>query len=104
LEYQILNEECFPVDFSKNYKDMDYLYLTGRVFTKYAWFFLEDEKRNFLEETELLVQDGQLTYPLKNNGKLNYVCLELPIEEIFEQHKMAFTISLTQPKKFASII
>ena len=103
LEYQILNEECFPVDFSKNYKDMDYLYLTGRVFTKYAWFFLEDEKRNFLEETELLVQDGQLTYPLKNNGKLNYVCLELPIEEIFEQHKMAFTISLTQPKNLPQL-
>ena len=103
LEYQILNEECFPVDFSKNYKDMDYIYLTGRVFTKYAWFFLEDEKRNFLEETELLIEDGQLTYPLKNNGKLNYVCLELPIEEIFEQYKMAFTISLTQPKNLPQL-
>jgi hypothetical protein len=50
-----------------------------------------------------LVQDGQLTYPLKNNGKLNYVCLELPIEEIFEQHKMAFTISLTQPKNLPQL-
>ena len=97
LEYQILNEECFPIDFSKNYKDMDTVYVTAKVFTKYAWFFLEDENKVYHEDTEILIDGGHLAFPLKNNGKLNYVCLELIVEDLFEQHQMAFSISLSQP-------
>ena len=97
LEKEILNEECFLIDFTKNYKDMDRIYLTGRIHTKYAWFFLEDEERVFLPDTELMIEDGQLAYLLINNNKKNYLCLELPSEELYDQRKMAFTISLTQP-------
>ena len=97
LEKEILNEECFPIDFSKNYKDLEAIYLTGKIHTKYAWFYLEDEKRSYLQETEMQIDDGLISYLLKNNKKMNYLCLELPIEDIYNQRKMAFTISLSQP-------
>ena len=97
LEKEILNEECFPIDFSKKYKDIEAIYLTGKIHTKYAWFYLEDEKRTYLQETEMQIDDGLISYLLKNNKKMNYICLELPIEDIYNQRKMAFTISLSQP-------
>ena len=52
LEREVMNEECFPIDLSNSkYSSMTKLYITGRIHTKYAWFFLEDENRNYLEET-----------------------------------------------------
>ena len=104
LEEEVLNEECFPVDLSNiKYKNMLKLYVTGRIHTKYAWFFLEDENRNYLEETDLEIFDGQLGFAMKNNGKLNYVCLELPSESTFRLNKMAFSISITATNDLPSI-
>ena len=82
LEQDVLNEECFPLNLADTtYSKMDKLYVTGRVHTKYAWFFLEDENRNYLEETDVEILNGQLSFVMKNNGKLNFLCFELPIEE-----------------------
>ena len=98
LESNVLNEECFPLDLADSkYKNMDRLYITGRIHTKYAWFFLEDENRNYLEETDVEILDGQLGFVFKNNHKMNYVCLELPNEATFKQYRMGFSILLTAP-------
>ena len=92
LESNVLNEECFPLDLADSkYKNMDRLYITGRIHTKYAWFFLEDENRNYLEETDVEILDGQLGFVFKNNHKMNYVCLELPNEATFKQYRMGFS-------------
>ena len=104
LEFDILNEECFPLDLSdKKFASMSKIYVTGRIHTKYAWFFLEDENRNYREETDVEVLDGQLSFVIENKGKMTYVCLELPSETTFKQFKMAFTISLSMTKNLHSI-
>ena len=104
LEAGILNEECFPLDLSDSrFKAMNKIYVTGRIHTKYGWFFLEDENRNYLEETDVEIFDGQLSFVYKNNGKLNYVCFELPIEGTVKQNFMAFTFSLSEPSNLKSI-
>ena len=98
LEQDVLNEECFPLNLADTtYSKMDKLYVTGRVHTKYAWFFLEDENRNYLEETDVEILNGQLSFVMKNNGKLNFLCFELPIEESIKISKMSFTFSVTFP-------
>ena len=74
---------------------MNKLYITGRLHTKYGWFFLEDENRNYREETDVEIFDGQLSYVMTNNQRMNYICLELPSESAFKQYKMAYTISIT---------
>ena len=104
LDAAILKEECFPLDLSDSrFKSMNKIYVTGRIHTKYGWFFLEDEKRNYLEETDVEIFDGQLSFVFNNNGKLNYVCFELPIEGDIKQNYMAFTFSLSAPSNLKSI-
>ena len=104
LEKDMINEECFPIDLSEEkYKIMNKLYITGRIHTKYAWFFLEDENREYLEESFLEILDGQLAFAMNNNGKMNYVCFELPGEITFQQKKMAFTFSITEPNSLPSL-
>ena len=104
LEENVLNEECFPLDLNNiKYKNMNKLYITGRLHTKYGWFFLEDENRNYREETDVEIFDGQLSYVMTNNQRMNYICLELPSESAFKQYKMAYTISITAPNELASV-
>ena len=40
---------------------------------------------------------------MRNNKKINFVCLELPSESTFVQYKMAFTISITEPSTLSNI-
>jgi hypothetical protein len=104
LEREVMNEECFPLDLSDSkYNSMSRLFVTGRIHTKYAWFFLEDEHRIFLEESDTEVMDGQLSFVMKNNKKMNYLCLELPSESTFVQYKMAFTISISEPSSLSNV-
>ena len=104
LELNTMNEECFPLDLSDDrYKSMSKLYVTGRIYTKYAWFFLEDENRRYLEEYDLEIVDGYLSFTMKNNGKMNYLCFELPGENVFKVYTMAFTFSVTEPNSIPSL-
>ena len=105
LEENKINEECFPVNLNdERFSGMNEIYITGRIHTKYGTFFLGDESKNHLKETDKEILDGQLSYILKNNGKLNYVCLslELPNESAIKQNQMVFTISLSMPKGLSS--
>jgi len=104
LELDRLNEECFPLDLGdEKYKSMEKLYVTGRIYTQNGWFFLEDEKREYLPETYVEVLNGQLSYVMKNNGKLNYLCFELPIEETIKQTQMVFAFSITEPTQLNNL-
>ena len=97
LQTGVLNEECFPLDFTDaRYRSMSKVYITGRVPTKYGWFFLEDEDRNYREDTDVEILDGQLSFVMENNNKLNYICFELPFEGNIKQPNMAFTFSLVE--------
>ena len=55
-------EECFPVSsfISEKFKYVNKFYLTGRIHSKYALFWLADENGFYLEETEKEISDGQL--------------------------------------------
>ena len=104
LEKNVMNEECFPIDLSNDkYSSYSTLFVTGRIHTKYAWFYLEDARRNYLEDTDTEVLDGLLSYALKNNKELNYLCFELPSESTFEQYKMAFSFTVTNPTNLVDI-
>ena len=104
LELGVLNEECFPLNLEdEKYKSMEKLYITGRIYTQNAWFFLEDENRDYLPETTVEVYNGQLSYVMKNNGKLNYLCFELPVEDSITQNLMLFSFSVSEPTKLNNL-
>ena len=101
LEADRINEECYELDL--NSYESDKIFITGRIHTKYAWFYLEDEHRNVIEDADLEILDGQLAFPMKNNKKLYYLCFELPSESTFVQYRMAFTFSITDTTKLNTI-
>ena len=102
LEENIINEECFPIDLSnEKYKNMNQLYITGKIHTKYAWFYLENENREYLDETFKEILDGQLSYAMNNNKKMNYICFELPSESTIYQTNLVFTFSITEPNSLS---
>ena len=105
LEQNVINEECFPLDLSlAKYNSMNKLYVSARIYTKYGWFFLEDERRNFLPEYDIEIVDGFLTFQMENNRKLNYLCFELPRGEgPFNVYKMVFSFQLTEPNSLNSL-
>ena len=100
-----IQKECFPIDLSnEKYRNMNKLYITGRIHTKYAMFYLENENRQLVEDSKVNILNGQLGSFLKNNGKLNYICFELPSEnEDLEVDKMMFSFSLTEPNSLSDL-
>ena len=104
LEPDKFKKECFPIDLSDSkYSDMRNFYITGRIHTKYARFYLEDENMDYLEETNTDITDGLLAFVMKNNGKMNYMCFEIPDENIFKIKKMIFSFSITEPNSISDL-
>ena len=104
LEAYKFKEECFPIDLSDSrFNTMTQLYITGRIHTKYGWFFLEDENKEYLDETDTEINDGLLSFVMKNNHKLNYICFEIPDESTFQLMKMIFSFSITEPNSISNL-
>ena len=70
-------EECFPLDKEILESASNTLYISGKIQSKYVWFFLEDENEDFIAASEVEAFDGQFSYVFKNEKKLRYVCLEI---------------------------
>ena len=102
LEEKLINRECFPIDLSnEKYKNMNQLYITGKIHTKYAWFYLENEQGENIDGSFRAIMDGQLSFAMNNNKNLNYICFELPTVSTVSQSKMVFTFSLTEPNSLS---
>ena len=104
LDRNIINNECFPIDLSnEKYRLTNKLFITGRVQTKYGLFYLADENTKYVEESEVEILNGQLSYVMRNNGKLNYICFEIMNYEPFNADKIVFTFSITDPVNLESL-
>ena len=94
-------EECFPISAfeSEKYSNVNKYYLTGRIHSKYALFWLADEKGFYMEETEQEITDGQLAVLIENNGKKRSVCFEFSYLEGVQMDYVAYSISILEPTK-----
>ena len=99
------SEECFPIsDFaSDKYSAVSKFYLTGRIHSKYALFWLADEKGNYMEETEMEIKDGLLSYVIKPNGLKRSVCFEFSYIDTIKMNYVAYSISILETTKMESI-
>ena len=91
-------EECFPISdlISEKYKNINKYYLTGKIYSKYALFWLADEKNMFMEETEQEIYDGYLSYFIENNGQKRSVCFEFSYESTVNMGYVAYSISILE--------
>ena len=91
-------EECFPISaFKDKFSNINKFYLTGRIHSKYALFWLADESKIYMPETELEIADGQLSYLIETNGKARSVCFEFSYEDTVEMSHVAYSISILEP-------
>ena len=94
------SEECFPLTKEVLEKSSDYLYVTGRIHTKNAYFFLEDENGEWIITEDVQIMDGLLSYVFDNTNKtkeLRYLCFEVPTDQgtSFTQDYMMFSFKIT---------
>ena len=94
-------EECFPITKPEFDKASEYLYIEGKIHSKYAWFFLEDENGNFIESTDTEVINGQLSFVYRNENKFRYICFERPNDETFTQGQVLFSFQIIDYGKLA---
>ena len=94
-----LIEECFPISamVSEKYKTINKYYLSGRIHTKYALFWLANENCQYMEETEQEINDGFLSALIETNGKMRYVCFEFSYLPTVKMDTVAYSISILEP-------
>ena len=99
-----MREECFPMSIltSEKFSFTNKYYLTGRIHSKYALFWLADENGNFMEETEQEISDGLLSVLIENSGKKRSVCFEFSYESSVKMDYVAYSISILEPTKLES--
>ena len=98
-------EECFPISAlaGEKYSNINKYYLTGKIYSKYALFWLADENNMYMEETEQEIFDGQLAHLIQTNGKVRSVCFEFSYETSVEMDYVAYSISILEPTKLEAI-
>ena len=94
-----LLEECFPISAmaSDKYKTVNKYYLTGKIYTKYGLFWLANENHEYMEETEIEIQDGFLSTLIETNGKMRYVCFEFSYNLDVDMDTVAYSLSIIEP-------
>ena len=91
-------EECFPMPLlgTEKYKTISKFFVTGRVFSKYAYFWLYDEHGEWIQDSEVDVDDGQLSFVLESKGKVRELCFEVAYEEDVNMDYAAYSISIIE--------
>ena len=105
-------EECFPISRDKLDKSSPKLAITGKIYTKYAWFFLEDNEGKWIDTTDEEIMDGLFSFVLdKENGDIKnkdiMLCFEIPhpiIDEEIIYHKQEQIIFSFQIVDYDKII
>ena len=70
-------ELCLPVSaFGEEFRDISKFYLTGKIYSQYALFWPSDENGEYIEDLEIEVNDGLLSFLIQPKGKKSYMCFE----------------------------
>ena len=98
-------EECFPVSAlaTGKYSNVNKFFLTGKIHSKYALFWLADENNMYMESTEIEIRDGLLSFMIETNGLKRSVCFEFSYDWDVRMNYVAYSISLLETTKMESI-
>ena len=86
-------EECFPLS-RETLANSHKLFISGKIYNKYAWFYLENEAGDFIEDTDTEIIDGQLSFVLEDPGEARLLCFEIPTDDRFYQTSVIFSFQI----------
>ena len=96
LRNYVTNPEiCLPISalVSDEFKDVTQFYLTGKIYSKYALYWLGDENAGYEEGTDVEIVDyiSILVEPAK---KKRHLCFEYTYEDYLEKNHVLFSVRL----------
>ena len=94
IQPEVTDEECFPLTIEMLNKASDYLYITGKIYTKHAYFYLEDEKGKLIGDSGIIIKDGLFSYVFNNTREFRYLCFVIPNEEAFISNSTIFSFKI----------
>ena len=96
---------CLPVSafsYEEFIKFTDY-YLTARIYTKYALFWIQDNKGNIQEETMTGISDGLFAFIIEPRHEKKYICFQYYNDgNIVVQKDVLFSVQISPMVKGSS--
>ena len=88
-------ELCLPVSaFGKEFRDISKFYLTGKIYSQYALFWPSDEYGEYIEDLEIEVNDGLLSFLIEPKGKKSNMCFEYSYVEQVKKVPVLFSVQI----------
>ena len=89
-------EECFPISAfeDEEFSTVTYFYLTGKIYSKYALFWMRNEKEELIDSTETKITDGYLAFLVEPYGKKRFICFGFLYDTDIKQRNAIFSISI----------
>ena len=69
ITYGTTHEECYYLSKELLESSSDLLYITGKIHSKYAWFFLENDKGDWITDVDIEIMDGMFSYLLNQKSE-----------------------------------
>ena len=100
-----LTEECFPMSslLSEKYKTINKYYLMAKIHSKYALFWLANEKDEYMDVTDTEISDGYLTFLIENEGQMRSVCFEFSYRQSVDMDYVAYSLFIIEPVRLESV-
>ena len=100
-----LREECFPISslVSEKYKTVNKYYLMAKIHSKYALFWLANEKDEYMDVTDTEISDGYLTFLIENEGQKRSVCFEFSYRQSVDMDYVAYSLFIIEPTRLERV-
>ena len=89
-------ETCLPVSafISDEFSSLSQFYLTGKIYSKYALFWVGDADRKYQEETDTEIKDGLLAFAVEPKGSIRHICFEYSYEDFVKANDVLFSVKI----------
>ena len=100
LNKDILNKECYLLEFGQNQNDNDIYYITGIFYNKIGEIVYADEKMSSLDNTIETIRNGYYYHIFnKEDKKPKYLCVQFPTKEQYPINDLPYSLQMTGPNE-----
>ena len=92
----IYPELCLPVSafISDEFSSYTQFYLTGKIYSKYALFWVGDAEKQYQQETDTEIKDGLIAFAVEPKGSLRHICFEFSFEDFVIEKDVLFSVKI----------
>ena len=100
LNKDILNKECYLLDFGQNQKENAIYYITGTFYNKIGEIVYADEKMSSLDNTIETIKNGYYSHIIeKKDNKAKYICVQFPTKGHYPINELPYSLQMVSPNE-----